>query len=561
VNAPSRRITADGKTELVPAATEINATCNLSEYTEELMIPEMLELIEDYEVDGFWVDGENWGSAPCYCHRCLKSFKEKTGISDPPLMEGEQNWDEWLQFQRDNFENHVQRYLDAIKNKAPQVTVCSNWMYTSREPDDMKVPVDYISGDFDFIWSTVRAMNEARLMDGRGVSWDLMAWGFGSSGYPHYWDFKTPEALCAETAVVMSCGGAVSIYDTPNRTGPIVSWHSDDLAEVARFCRARQPYCMETDSIPQIAIMNSPLTMYTGQKPLFVLGDPVNSLDGALHAILDNGWHAGILTENDMVRKSAEYPVCILPEQDYILDSTVTAMMDYVRNGGNLIVSGIEATKKFDEYIGVLDVPPVLDPTGSQPEMHIPYGEIATVVAGPYRTVTIGDSKNTTEILPFLSGRNRGAKEKRSGHPAAAVAKVGKGKIACIYFKAFRAYGMSHYMGTADVIRNVVESLGSTELFRADIPAGVHMTTRKRENSMFVHFVNLRSDNTLSTRDSMPRTTPQTGPVGFRCALEKAPSAVFLAPACTPVRWEYADGMIDVTIPKIGIHDILVIER
>ncbi len=36
--------------------------CPLSPYTDDYMIPQLLEIVDMYDVDGFWVDGENWAS-------------------------------------------------------------------------------------------------------------------------------------------------------------------------------------------------------------------------------------------------------------------------------------------------------------------------------------------------------------------------------------------------------------------------------------------------------------------------------------------------------------------
>ena len=46
-------------------ALDHDHTCPLSDYTEHYMIPQMLELIRKYDIDGFWVDGENWATQPC----------------------------------------------------------------------------------------------------------------------------------------------------------------------------------------------------------------------------------------------------------------------------------------------------------------------------------------------------------------------------------------------------------------------------------------------------------------------------------------------------------------
>ena len=52
--------------------------CPRGPYLERLLIPQMMELIDRYGVDGFWVDGEIWACTPCYCQRCTSAFKEAT---------------------------------------------------------------------------------------------------------------------------------------------------------------------------------------------------------------------------------------------------------------------------------------------------------------------------------------------------------------------------------------------------------------------------------------------------------------------------------------------------
>jgi hypothetical protein len=53
--------------------------CPRSGYADELMIPQLLEMAESYQIDGIWVDGDIWAMEPCYCERCLAAFREKTG--------------------------------------------------------------------------------------------------------------------------------------------------------------------------------------------------------------------------------------------------------------------------------------------------------------------------------------------------------------------------------------------------------------------------------------------------------------------------------------------------
>lgn len=120
-------------------------TCRLSPYVDALLIPQMQELIDEYGVDGFWVDGENWAATPCWCDRCRAEFTGRTGAAEPPRAAGEPGWDEWLAFHRDLFIEYVSRYTEAIHARDPGCMVCSNWLYTARQPDPITAPVDYLS--------------------------------------------------------------------------------------------------------------------------------------------------------------------------------------------------------------------------------------------------------------------------------------------------------------------------------------------------------------------------------------------------------------------------------
>ncbi|MBI5093145.1 MAG: alpha-L-fucosidase [Candidatus Hydrogenedentes bacterium] len=105
------RIAEDGK-------PDPNNTDPLSDYTEKLMIPQLLEVIENYDIDGVWIDGENWASAPCYSDRCKAEFTKRTSTAEIPMKKGDPHWDEWLAFQRDLFTEHVTKVTTALHAKS-----------------------------------------------------------------------------------------------------------------------------------------------------------------------------------------------------------------------------------------------------------------------------------------------------------------------------------------------------------------------------------------------------------------------------------------------------------
>jgi len=568
VNAVSSQLNTWPKQETGTDNRDLKMTCPKSDYTDMYMIPQLLEIIDNYDVDGFWVDGENWASAPCYCELCREGFNAKVGRPvDAPETPDQPLWTEWLAYSRENFVDHVRRYGDAIHARKPGCTVCSNWMYTVRQPEPIDAPIDYISGDFSWIWSAEKATVEARFMDSRNISWDLMAWAFSSHGKMQDWVFKTADALCQEAGVVMACGGAFMIYDTPNRSGTLVDWHMNELAKVAAFCRARQPYCQNTTAVPQIVLLHSPDHYYAHNSPLFNLSHATDPIEGALHALLENNYAVEIRNTEDLFSRLESYPMVVISEQDNLRPELIPQLIAYVNQGGHLIVCGNSQTAQFDEWLGVSELGSEASPdaqaesAGDQAKsLYIPYDKGAVVAMGDWRLVKPVDAM-TRVIEPLLLTRDTGSFSRPSGACAATVRTVGKGCLAGIYGPAFSTYAYSHYPAVRNFIGKVLNEMATPRLLRVDAPARIQVSLREQDNHLMINLVNMGADHPLSPKSPLVETVPPAGPVRLFLPLATQPRQVLLMPSAVPVDWYYSDGLLTVCVDQVGIHDILVIDR
>lgn len=152
--------------------------CPRGPYLEELMLPQLIELVDRYQIDGFWVDGEIWACEPCYCERCRAAFVQATGVAQPPKEPGQENWPAWWAFALNSFEAHVTRYCEVLHAQRPGALVCSNWLQTFRHPGEPKVPTDWISGDNTWVFGLDGCRCESRFISTRGKPWDIMTWSF-----------------------------------------------------------------------------------------------------------------------------------------------------------------------------------------------------------------------------------------------------------------------------------------------------------------------------------------------------------------------------------------------
>jgi alpha-L-fucosidase len=554
------RPTGDGQG---PSTQRSDMTCRRSAYDDELMIPQMLELIDEYDVDGFWVDGENWASKPCWCDRCRAEFARRTGAADTPHASGDPGWDAWLAFHRDLFVEHVAAYANAVHARKPGCTVCSNWMYTMRQPDPVRAPVDYLSGDFDWAWGADRAAVEGRLLDARGMSWDLMAWAFTKTGPMRDdppWVAKTAVQLCQETAEVVALGGAVMVYDTPQRGGWLTDWHQDLLAEVADFCRARKELCFRTRTVPQAAVLHLADHLYAHNQPLFNNGDAAHPVEGALHALLETHRSTDVLPEDAALARMDRYALVVVPEQTRPSQPLQRALAAYIQGGGHLLLSGPTAAQDFPELAGAEPVghPPTADAPGGDPAVapvFLPIGRRAVPVSAPWQPVA--PAAGTDVWVWCLDQQEPG--RNATDRPAVTHRRLGAGSVTAIHGPIFRDYHLGHYPGLRDFVGGLVDHLGIDWRATLEAPPRLEMILRQAGDRLLVNLINRGAGEALSPRRVVVEELPPVEHVTVRVRRADPPRRVVSVPADRPVDWDHVDGVLSVRLPRVDIHTVVAI--
>ncbi len=531
-------------------------TCLLSPYVDELMIPQMMEIIDEYDVDGFWVDGDCWAVRDCYCERCRAEFERRTGIADAPTDRGERNWPTWRAFHRDLFVEYVRKYAEAIHARKPNCAACSNWMYSLRMPGPVAAPVDYLSGDFSPSFGCERAEVEGRYMDGHRMPWNLMAWTFtwtfpGHSDHEHAaWQMKTVEGLCQEVAEVMSCGGTVFLYNQPQRSGWLTGWHQDMFAEVADFCRQRQPFSQHTESVPETAVLLSDPHVWRHSEEAFCLGGSSHGAEGALHLLIESQYHVDVLDETRMMERIGEYALVAVGEQEPISQAMAAGLEAYAQSGGVVLISGAHLAEDHPELTGV-------EPAGEARDevWHVAVDGEAATVAGPWQPVRTVDAERYAAVL---DQQEPGKDE--TEYPAVTIRKTGQGQVVAIHGDFMRSYYLTHHPRLREFARDLMDSLDISRKLDVCGPGSLEVTLRRRNGLLAVHLVNRAVNPTLTPRLHIVEEVPGSGSVIVRVQVGDEPQRVTLEPGGRQLQWSYADGWVEAQVEEIGIHDIIAIE-
>jgi hypothetical protein len=536
-------------------------------YGEQVLIAQLLEVIDQYDVDGVWVDADAWVTVPDWSETTqqlfleemraqMSDFSEKSDIS-VPLEPGDPYWDAYLAFNRRRYAAYLTRYADALHARKPGFAVCSNWAYSARMPDEIDTPVDYLSGDYTWTFAADSVALEARVFDSRGIPWDLMGWGFTTSGpmSAARWTTRSAPELQMEGALVMSNGGAFWIYDTPVRNGRLVDWHMDEFAEVADFLRARQSAFQGTQSAPHVALLHSQSHFYAnsnlkGPGPLHYAETPMRTLTGALQLLLQNHYHADVLNEETLARRLDEYPVVVVAEQTRLPQALRDALLAWVKRGGRLLLTGAHVARDYGDALGVV---PDGDPQSQ--EWYVPADGGAVPLFGEWQRVKLAGAK---ALAPLL--KTQEVKRGQVGAPAATLKKYGKGSIAAIHGPVATMFADYRYPRIRSFVGQVLRALTGPMPVELDAPAWVQMTVRQRPGQFIVHLVNTASTNPLSPVNPFMEDVAPAGPLTLRLWCARRPKGVSLIPDDGELNWKWRNGLLTVTLGALHIHSAIVVD-
>jgi hypothetical protein len=524
-----------------------------SPYLDSIMIPQLKELNDVYQVDGVWVDGECWSINPDYGALALAEFKEISGCNNVPRNPGEPCYFEFMEFNRMLFKRHVTHYLEAMREHAPEFQVTSNWAFSSLMPGRVDIPLDFLSGDLQSQDGVYSAAFEARCLALQELPWDLMAWSFNwAPDRQIQTNTKSIDQMKQEAAQVLAMGGGIQFYFRQNRDLSIQPWTVPLMKELAAFVRERQQFTHRATQVPQVGLIFSTEAWYRGLERVYASGwteaisEPVK---GTLNALLDGQHAVEILMEHHLEDgRLNEYPVIVWPEWSYISDEFRQQLLEYVSEGGNLLIVGAEAVELFSEEIGVrvtgMDTPR---------RFFAANGHMA-MTGG--KTIDVTPAKATT-VSPFYPVNDFRFEE---SFPAVISITFGKGQIAAICFDAGQSYFDWQNFVTRDIISETLRTLFPNPMVQVEGSSLVHVALTQKDDLLMVNLTNT-SGNHANKNVSGFQEIPAVGPLNAKVHTGFRPRRVYAMPGNEKVTFGYKGGTVEFKIKELKINTIIVMEN
>lgn len=116
--------------------------CLNSPWVDEVFIPVCKEMIELYDVDGFFPDGvmRPFDYMHCYCKYCRESFSKEVG-GDIPTKDHDPNTYEYRKWSNRRIEEYMDKVYRTLSSIKPDIAILNNYAWMARYPI---TPPDYV---------------------------------------------------------------------------------------------------------------------------------------------------------------------------------------------------------------------------------------------------------------------------------------------------------------------------------------------------------------------------------------------------------------------------------
>lgn len=538
--------TADGQIQTHPHVALNHGLCALGPAGDELIIPQLIEIVTLQPADGIFID-DLVGWQTCYCEACRAGFGKKQ-----PASPADRGWDEYLQWRRDAASAFFERAFAAVHQVRPDALMGVNYAGSFRHPDLIPPGVGYLTADVDETESS--SFNASLLL--RQWARQPLPHDAMNSRMLHWWSDWTQKPVTAmkqEFATILANGGRTFLGD--------ISYHwtampdpavLTNAGEAFAFGREIEPYVRGAEPVADIAILNSARSHYLQSRS--PNADPP-AVKGAHLALLEGGLYAHVLTEADLPALLSEYRCLVIPQQWELEEGSLAVIRAFVEAGGGLVVIGdtqlapvlgVERLGLFPGDRNYLlcyesDLLPEDEAVCPPRLAHGPTVEVVTTTAA-----VLGDHVASLAGAPPHSGAPPG---QRSGRPAITLNHFGQGRAALVALPAAGDLWLRGHAALAPLISGLVRRVCEPRVeLDSDVP--LEVTLLRRGRSLFVHLVNYAASRSPARPPTVDRVARATD-VHIRLRLDAEPVSVEGVPGVA--QWWMEEGRLVIMLQRVEL--------
>ncbi len=529
---------------------------NKEEYL-NYILAQTQELIDGYQVDGFWYDIITQNE--CVCPDCLKDMRE-LGL-DPQKQEDRRKHDLIV------LKRFMKKVYEYVKGKLPGATVFfnGNWaidggydpeynvMERGRYQTHLEIeslPSEIWGYNHFPLYVNYHNRDNAELVGMNGKF--HTAWGdFGS--------LRNEEALEYECFRMIMNGAKCCIGDQLHPRGVLDKAVYQRIGKVYRQIEEREPWCAGSKKLSEIGVLVA----------RNVLQDDSSADEGVMRMLLELHYCFDFI---DCRSDFSRYRLIILPDKVVCGRELADRLSDYMKQGGKVLAthqSGLDEAGTFFqfremgvEYLGENEYCPAYIILGDELS-----GNIAPMEYVMYERGSLVKKKEEAKVLaelgkPYFNRTyDRFCSHRQFPYEGLmnAPAAVRNGNVIYVsnpLFTDYINYGVRVYR---DIIANCIEMLLERPLLRTNLPSSAEVTLRRQEDRMVMHILHYIAERKSRKFDIVDTKLPLYHSE-VRIRVEKVPERVYAAPGGQELDFVIEDGYVVATVPEIYGHAMIVVE-
>lgn len=292
-------------------------------YLYEQFLPQIKEIIARYDPEGLWFDGDYILTKPCWCDNCLREWKADTG-QEAPRDQQSPLWSKWNDWHYQRFQQYRTVVAETIHQASPKAMYTTNWSF-AWNPEAVPDWADNFSGDT----GSIRQVYPVVMRWGaQRTPWDIMTYAIPASRTLSR--AYSPQRILQEGALTMAYGGNWFAWTFG---GDIPPAGLSQAREMAQFVRDREPALGPSQSLSQVAVLDSETTWWANGRQR-----SSTSVENAARTLQEAHYFTDIVNEQALRAGLVPYRIVVLPAGNLLAPETTKWLDSFVRGGGKLIV-------------------------------------------------------------------------------------------------------------------------------------------------------------------------------------------------------------------------------
>ncbi len=552
------------------------------------------ELTENYQPDSFWLDILQPPRLGCYCRFCREKYEALFGTSIPTTpLPGTTDLKRIRQFCRIMRRDFIADARELIHSIKPDAVIIWNGGGNPYDTDaESDALVDKLSME--------RQDWASRWMRSLGKPFEILI----RRGCYHWsdWTLAPLSFQKVQAATVLANGGMVNLGDQGVPDGSLQVGVYDQLAELFRFVEDLEPFLKGATSVPNIAVLHSmksnvmadwtdPLAHLATRGPQTTL---LAGLRGVCRLLVETHRHFDIISEEKLAQLG-QYRLLILPDQIHLSEAEADMIREYVKNGGRVIATFRTGTfsAEGDEHpqsvlsdlfgVSFHGKPPYslgyMEPEGEAgaglPDMPLlvePSPAMAWQLGADRLSAGIYARAETAKRLARLTdpriertetqwvSHGQADPALKTDYAAVAVNSYGGGQALYVAYPVFRAYWSKHYHLLGKYLDNLISLICPEEAVTVTADGPLDVVLNQRPGERILHLI--AADPANVGLSSQPTACDRpTYNARVSVALSNAKRVLLPLNGKEEVPFEQKDGMVTFKIPKVNLHQLVIIEH